>query len=93
MQYLKKICTTCLGILSVVLSSICFMNTTPYRYYGGDAFTGIQQATADVANNVNFGFGSVLFIFGIYLIIFTFSTSKVKEVSPENPFSDDVELN
>lgn len=48
------------AIVSVIFGIVCF-NSYPYtsitkhvqyEYYGGDAYTGIQQAAADTANNV-----------------------------------------
>ena len=46
------------------------------QYYGGDAYTGIQQASAATANNVRYtteavneGFGNVLIIMGILIIL------------------------
>ncbi|MBR5345401.1 MAG: hypothetical protein IK127_06205 [Clostridia bacterium] len=54
----------CTGILAIIFAIILFaggdssvtgMDTgtqTSYEYYGGDAYTGIQQAAADTARNV-----------------------------------------
>ena len=47
-----------------------------YSYYGGDAYTGIQQAAADTGNNVSrlckicsFSFGSILVIAGLVITL------------------------
>lgn len=79
------------AIVSVIFGIVCF-NSYPssyltsdkhveYEYYGGDAYTGIQNAAADTANNVQAnvetvrstyymiaqGFGFALIISGIVL--------------------------
>ena len=54
----KKIKTILLGlgILSFVFAFMIFVANVGYNesdeYYGGDAYTGIQQAAAQTANNV-----------------------------------------
>lgn len=64
-----------LGIIAVILGIVCFCldsgSYEPNQYYGGDAYTGIQQAAAQSANNVmqlakicKFGFGSILIVSG-----------------------------
>lgn len=53
-----------IGILSILFAIISFTTTDPtefncsldvvsHKAYGGDAYTGIQQAAADTANNLN----------------------------------------
>lgn len=77
------------AIVSVIFGIVCF-NSYPssvtikyveYEYYGGDAYTGIQNAAADTANNVKAndatvrstyymiakGFGFALILSGIVL--------------------------
>lgn len=67
------------GIISVVLSFIVFgMNTGVYELaakYGGDAYTGIQNASAQTANNIIYlskilqqGLGGILLVGGLALI-------------------------
>ena len=67
------------GILSIILSMFCFIKTTrgfpSNEVYGGDAYTGIQNAAASTSRNVHFtneilsfGFGSILIVSGIALI-------------------------
>lgn len=68
------------GLLSVILGFSCRSqskgNHTSYSWYGGDAYTGIQQAGADTANNVRYmnenlitGFFYVLLIGGLVIIL------------------------
>ena len=67
------------GILSVIFSAAMLVmdngNYESYQAYGGDAYTGIQNAAATAANNVNsaaclvaYGFAFILFVLGIVLI-------------------------
>lgn len=67
------------GILSLILGLVMFskeIGTWENNVsYGGDAYTGIQNAAAQTANNVQylsdlvkFGFGSLLIVVGIALI-------------------------
>ena len=67
------------GILSIVLGCVCFGMTTGSGYsfetYGGDAYTGIQQAAAQTAQNtahmadiVRFGFAGLLIVVGVAII-------------------------
>lgn len=78
---LRKLLYGVLGIASFVLSIVCYaMDTGSWESshtYGGDAYTGIQNASAQAANNiqdlaaiVKFGFGSVLLIIGLLLIFY-----------------------
>lgn len=67
------------GILAIILAVVCFSmdvgNTSLGYSYGGDAYTGIQNATAQTANNIlylakiaRFGFSSVLLVLGLGMI-------------------------
>lgn len=44
-----------LGIISFIMASFTSNHGTfvSDKYYGGDAYTGIQNAVADTANNIN----------------------------------------
>ncbi len=64
------------GILAIVLAISCFNQESGGREerksYGGDAYTGIQNAAAQTSRNVyytndilKFGFGSVLLVAGV----------------------------
>jgi len=70
-----------LGVVSSILAFITYGMSTGLHEgnnsYGGDAYTGIQNAAAQTANNiidlaeiVKFGFGSLLLIAGIFLLIY-----------------------
>ena len=80
---MKKVCSILLiaiGIVSIVLSIVVFAKDTGNwereNLYGGDAYTGIQNAAAQTANNVQelskiakLGFGSILLIGGAALVV------------------------
>ena len=79
MRLLRSILLTAEGILSIIFS-IRFFNMEDGSYepnatYGGDAYTGMQNASAQAANNiqdltknVNKGMGYMLMIAGLTLI-------------------------
>lgn len=81
------------GILSVLLGLLCFARNVGYpesrSIYGGDAYTGIQNAAAKTATNVvllsqtvKFGFGSLLLVGGIALIAVGIPEGKKEEDAP-----------
>lgn len=68
------------GIISIVLAFVCYNSGyaiySNYETYGGDAYTGMQNATVDVANNVNtlirvtrIGFSGILLVLGLICIV------------------------
>ena len=76
---LAKTLLAAVGILAIVLSIVVFTLNVGEdelnEFYGGDAYTGIQQAAAQSANNVRklakicrFGFGSVLIVTGLAMV-------------------------
>lgn len=76
----KNVLNIC-GILSLIFGLIVFNKNTGYSQqsitYGGDAYTGIQNAAAQAANNVKFlneavvyGFGALLIVVGIALVCY-----------------------
>lgn len=80
------------GIVSLILGIITFtMTTGSYEWsetYGGDAYTGIQNAAAQAANNafytgkmMRFAMGSLLVVIGLF-IVFYFIT-KIKSYKTE----------
>ena len=81
MKKLRSILLCIVGVISIGLA-IKSYSTKESRYeynsaYGGDAFTGIQNAAARTSKNVSelkesvdFGFGSVLLITGLSLLVF-----------------------
>lgn len=75
----KTIFLMLIGLLSIVLSICCFNSEVgdkvSMQYFGGDAYTGMQQASAHAANNilllakiVKTGFGSLLLVLGLGMI-------------------------
>ncbi len=75
----KKVSFSLVGIASIVLGVICFFfdigRYANLESYGGDAYTGIQNAAARAANNIQLlsiivkcGFGFLLIITGLILI-------------------------
>lgn len=76
---MKRVLLIVAGIASIGMSVVCFNKDTGtyvgWQFYGGDAYTGIQHASADTGQNVKdlaeicrFGFGSVLLVGGIALV-------------------------
>lgn len=76
---IRSILLVIIGIFAIFLSIICFSkydgNSVMQISYGGDAYTGIQNASAQTAVNIRylslitrFGFGSVLLISGLTII-------------------------
>lgn len=86
----KRIILILTGLISLGLSIGAF-NKSEGRYascerYGGDAYTGIQNAAADTCNNVstltesvNYGFGSILLVCSLGCFAFAFSPCKNHE--------------
>ena len=81
---MKKFCAVLfiiIGILAIVLSYVAYDSYIgayeSSESYGGDAYTGIQNAAAQTANNVKalaeivaFSTGSILLISGLFMIVF-----------------------
>ncbi len=94
----KKIFFIVIGVVAIALGVVCFiLDTGSYERntsYGGDAYTGIQNAAAQTANNVmclaiiaKFGFGSILVVTGLSLIAFA-STIKTTDANESaTPFT------
>lgn len=93
-QKIKKIFNYTLigiGVLSIIFAILCFVLNREFgscyyvgrQVYGGDAYTGIQNAAAATANNIDalnesvetlancikIGFGFVLLILGLLIIL------------------------
>ncbi|MBR6174914.1 MAG: hypothetical protein IKQ52_04935 [Bacteroidales bacterium] len=99
-QKIRAIVLVIVGVVSLGLSIKCF-TTDDLGYesrsmYGGDAYTGIQNAAAttsknvrDLAGIVQFGFGSILLVMGLTLVGFGLTTpmgatqEKIDVVSPK----------
>jgi hypothetical protein len=84
-QKFRAVVLIIIGIVAVGLSIKCFsFDALQYEStsrYGGDAFTGIQNAAAVTSKNVKelaeivqFGFGAILLVIGIGLIGFGLTT-------------------
>lgn len=78
-QKFRSIVLIVVGIIALGLSFKCFsiddLDYASKSMYGGDAYTGIQNAAAatsknvkELANIVQFGFGSILLVMGLCLI-------------------------
>ena len=79
-----------IGIVAIILAICCSSMTAGYwengEVYGGDAYTGIQQAAAQTANNVQylaeitrFGFSSILAIVGLLSIAYGIGDTRKTE--------------
>ena len=77
-QKLRAFLFTVIGLVSLLLSIRCFsfdsLDYESINTYGGDAYTGIQNAAAMTSRNVKelaeivqFGFGSILLVVGLSL--------------------------
>ena len=88
-----------IGVVSIIMSIVCFSSKVPYgesnSVYGGDAYTGIQNASAftsravvELAKITKLGFGSVLLIAG-FTLIGVGSTMPVQRKTEENDSSDE----
>lgn len=84
-QKFRSIVLIVVGIIALGLSFKCFsiddLDYASKSMYGGDAYTGIQNAAAatsknvkELANIVQFGFGSILLVMGLCLIGFGLTT-------------------
>lgn len=78
-QKFRSIILIVVGIIALGLSVKCFtiddLDYATKSMYGGDAYTGIQNAAAITSRNVKelasiiqFGFGSILLVMGLGLI-------------------------
>lgn len=77
---LLKIFGIVLGLLAIVLGIMVFSQSVGYyegnSTYGGDAYTGIQNAAAQTANNIKyvgemirFALGSLLLVLGLAMLL------------------------
>lgn len=84
-QKFRSIVLIVVGIIALGLSIKCFsiddLDYASKSMYGGDAYTGIQNAAAATSKNVKelasivqFGFGSILLVMGLGLIGFGLTT-------------------
>ena len=77
---LLKIFGIILGVLAIVLAIVIFTQDVGYyesnHSYGGDAYTGIQNASAQAANNImyvgeliRFSIGSLMLVMGLGMLL------------------------
>lgn len=94
---IKKILLIVVGIISIGMSVSCFkmeVGSKVYRSaYGGDAYTGIQNAGAETGTNVFYlnqimakGFGAILLVAGLGLVVcgLPFDSKKVANGTKDN---------
>ncbi|MBQ4556419.1 MAG: hypothetical protein IJA60_02065 [Clostridia bacterium] len=95
------------GFLSIILSFVMYGTYAgsheSYLSYGGDAYTGIQNAGACAANNVKalteafcFGMGSLLLVIGLALVFYNAGSvikhsAEEETVAPEEPVKEQAE--
>lgn len=88
MTKLRKYIFIIIGVISIIFSIDCFtfsdLDFELSKSYGGDAYTGIQQACAKTSENlssltyrVQYGFGAILLIAGLGFLGVGLTTTKV----------------
>lgn len=99
---LKSILWYVIGLISIILGIYCFSmevgDKVTMQYFGGDAYTGMQQASAHAANNVmalakvvKMGFGSLLFSVGLGMLALGITISqKSKQKKDEDEQKNNV---
>lgn len=110
-QKIRAIVFIFIGIIAIGLSIKCYtikdLDYESKSMYGGDAFTGIQNAASQTSKNVKelaaitqFGFGSLLFVMGLTLVGIGLTTpmdSKKNEkdfsIAEEIPQAEQTEIN
>ena len=99
---IKSVAFITIGIIAIIFAIVFFVKSgnrddvgsyESYKTYGGDAYTGIQNAAAQTANNVYYtnknlialyenvsnGFGAVFFISGLtFITLGTLTTMEKK---------------
>lgn len=109
-QKFKSIVMIVVGVIAIILAIVCYsFKSLDYEgnsIYGGDAFTGIQNAAATTSKNVKelasivqFGFGSILLVTGLGFIGVGLTTPMSNPISnneplpePQEPESDPTEV-
>ena len=70
---LLKIFGICLGVLAIIFAAVVFSGGVGYyeanEAYGGDAYTGIQNAAAQSANNIMYVGETVQIALGCFLLL------------------------
>ena len=89
-----------IGAVSVILGMICYNKEADHREihysYSADAYPGIQDGVAQTANNVKyltevtaFGFGSVLTVGGVFMLVFGIKTLSASEKAQQKDKEDE----
>jgi hypothetical protein len=97
-QKFRSIILIVVGVIALGLSIKCFsfedLDYATKSMYGGDAYTGIQNAAASTSKNVKelagivqFGFGSILLVMGLGFVGLglTTPTGSSKAISENHP--------
>ena len=70
---LLKIFGICLGVLAIIFAMVVFSGGVGYfesnETYGGDAYTGIQNAAAQAANNIMYVGETVQIALGCFMLL------------------------
>ena len=94
---LLKIFGIILGVIAIVLSIVIFTQDVGYyessHSYGGDAYTGIQNASAQAANNImyvgemiRFSIGCLMLVMGLGMVLGSICiTTDKKPAAPVAP--------
>lgn len=99
-----------IGVLSIIFAVLCFVLNGEFDYgyyvawetYGGDAYTGIQNAAAATANQVDrlnesvatlakcvkMGFGFILLIFGFLITLYGVKNIIKEKTNEKQPITD-----
>lgn len=89
----KKVAFSIIGVVGIILSIICLLQDVgkeaEMQYFGGDAYTGMQHASAYAANNVlaltkliKVGISSLLFFLSLSSFGYGFlSGSEIKAIA------------
>lgn len=92
-----------IALVAMIFAIICFVSSIDsYREhvellsYGGDAYTGIQNAAADTANNVYLLNNSLYFLFGcsfsiVSLVFLALTLSKIPDLTAPDESCKDKE--
>ncbi|MBE7061340.1 MAG: SHOCT domain-containing protein [Clostridiales bacterium] len=70
-----------IAFISLIFAIVCFSmycgKYTFYEYYGGDAYTGIQQAAADTSYNVLIGNQNSAVMGGFFFLLVSFTFTSI----------------
>ena len=103
-QKIRSLVLIVVGIIAIGLSVKCFLSDEldyeTRSMYGGDAFTGIQNAAATTSKNVKeladivqYGFGSILLVMGLGLIGIGLTTPTISKKATQEDLPKPIESN